>query len=804
LALLLSTLVENVLEREVLSALRASVHPGLDHTDLPNYLGSFHLRGKLFSVVTHRVKGLRVVEFEIVDRLIGSDLTVQVFTNFVSNLNNLRSEMKLCSALTKQVKQLTGFDRVLLYRFDEAGHGTVLCEENDGVLPLYLDLRFPASDIPQQARDLYVVNTVRIIPNAHYVPSPLLGDARGPIAALDLTMSMLRSVSPVHLEYMQNMGTLSSMSISIVCDGKLWGLVSGHHSTPHSVPYLIRTACDLLARLVSTQIMSLRASESLMQMVHFHAVQRRLMTQMAAASNYVAAMADQMEQVQQITNAAGAALVIDGQCTMVGLTPGERWIRKLTEWLDTRPDLEVFQSSQLAIEIPWTDMLQETASGLLSIRISHIRQNYLLWFRPEVVSTVQWAGEPVKGPVKASGLRPRDSFEEWKEIVRGQSIPWSEMEIESATDFRSAIVTISLKRAEEAVQLGEARFLQLTHALPHAVWTADDDGRLTYVNEKWTDLGLLDHGLIWYDQKSIEAQDRNRCCGAWETVVREGTSFDLEVQLHPQSMTLPERWVVFRAIPYLRANGTRGGWIGTCIDLTDLRQREAALRLTEKLALTGRMTSVIAHEINNPLEALTNILYLLRDSVREDEEAHGYIGLAEGELQRISAITKQTLRWSKEVPQKEEFSTAGTLFADALRLYAGKIRNREVTVSVVGSNDAHFFGIKGQIDQVMGNLLSNAIQAVPVHGEIALSSRSTGNMMEIVVRDNGQGMGQETLRNLFQPFFSTKGDLGNGLGLYISNEIVKRHGGELLIKSQPGEGTEVTVRLPSSDPLAAL
>jgi PAS domain S-box-containing protein len=375
------------------------------------------------------------------------------------------------------------------------------------------------------------------------------------------------------------------------------------------------------------------------------------------------------------------------------------------------------------------------------------------------------------------------------------------MEIESATDFRNAVMTISLKRAEEAVELGEARFLQLTNALPHPVWTASDDGEITYVNQRWLDQGL-EHRGRWYQQEQIVTEDRERCSEVWNTAVKEGTSFDLEIRLrHPS--TGPERWNLVRAVPYLGANGSRAGWVGTCTDLTDRRQHEAALRMTEKLALTGRMTSVIAHEINNPLESITNLLYLLSTRITQDDESSAYIGQAESELQRISGITKQTLRWSKESFQRAEFGTAGALFHDVLRLFDGKMRNRHVNVSIEGGEDVRFFGTIGQLGQVMANLISNAIQAVPVGGHIWLSAAADGETIEIVVRDDGHGMNEEALRNLFQPFYTTRGDLGNGLGLYISHEIVERHGGRLIINSQLGQGTEVRVRLPASAPAGA-
>src|ERR1700734_520054 len=513
LGLILGTSLETILEREILGALRALTHSS-DDEGLLTYLGSFQMRGHFFSVIAHRVNSGRILEFELTDRLVNPEMTNQVFTNFVSKLNNLRSETELCQAIIEQIKDLTGFNRVLLYRFDEAGHGTVLCEQNDGTLPSYLDLRFPSSDIPQQARDLYVLNTVRIIPDASYVPSPLHGLGKRPMETLDLSMSILRSVSPVHLEYMRNMGTMSSMSVSIICEGKLWGLISGHHREPRMVPYLVRSACDLLTRLVATQLTSLATSASLHQMVQFHAVQRRILTQMAAENNYLAAMGDQMADLIEITGAEGVALLMDGQIKGSGTTPINSDLKRLAAWMDNKPDLAVFQSRHLGSRIDWASEFSEAASGLLAIRISHARQSYLMWFRPEVVRPVRWAGEPGKTQDKNQRLNPRKSFEIWRELVRGRSKPWTQVEVESATEFRGAIMTISLKRAEEAVQLGEARFLQLTNALPHPVWTADDDGQLSYVNQKWLEKGFGSQGR-WYEQEPLSLEDQHRSGKLW-------------------------------------------------------------------------------------------------------------------------------------------------------------------------------------------------------------------------------------------------------------------------------------------------
>ena len=223
------------------------------------------------------------------------------------------------------------------------------------------------------------------------------------------------------------MGTLSSMSISIVCDGKLWGLISGHHANPHSVPYLVRSACDLLTRIVSSQLTAFRTASKLEKMMHFHGVHRRMLTHMAAENDYVAAIASQMSLSRPGNDGDGAALIIDGHCEMHGrLLESKQFTGSLHGWMHSR-ELMLFESRHLKREIEWADEISDVASGLLAVRISDVRQSYLMWFRPEVVRTVNWAGEPParsdeqSNSNRAKSLHPRESFKLWKEMVHGQA-----------------------------------------------------------------------------------------------------------------------------------------------------------------------------------------------------------------------------------------------------------------------------------------------------------------------------------------------------------------------------------------------
>ena len=798
LKLILGSRLEDVLDREVLGALQLH-RSGSTHTrtGLVTYLGTFTVHGEAFSVVTHCIGNRRALEFERQDRLVATELMNAVITNFVSTLGSLRTEDDLFRALADQISELTGFDRILIYSFDEEGHGTVLAETSNGRLPSYMHLRFPSTDIPAQARLLYTLNTVRIIPDATYEPSPLVGERGEAATPVDLSLSILRSVSPIHLEYMRNMGTLSSMSVSIVSEGNLWGLVSGHHSEPKIVPYIVRSACDMLTRMASTQLNSFRTASRLHQTLNLHAVQRKVLTALASEVNYLDGLVHQLANMQAITNANGVALLVDGHLTSAGEVPDEATLNRLADWLDRKQASDVYASSHLSAELDWAEdeNVRGPASGLLAVRISSVLRRYIFWFRPEVVRTVQWAGEPEKVEDAQRRLHPRNSFAEWKEIVHGRSEPWTETEIDSARDFRGALTTIGLRRAEEAMELGEARFQRLTQALPIKIFTADDEGRLTYVNERWQSYGLHGEGR-WFDEALLVPDDAELCRQRWNQAVEENSPFEAEVRLKIAA-DAPERWNFVRAVPFQRAGAERAGWIGTFIDLTESKEREMALRMNEKLALTGRMTSVIAHEINNPLEAITNLMYLLRSELKQEGPASSYIGMVESELERISGITKQTLRWNRETSDQSESFAAGSMADDVLRLFAGKIRNRQITVRILGDRSIEFQGVLGQIRQVLANLVSNAIDAAPVGGNVSITLLHDGERTGFAVHDNGRGIPDSVRPLLFEPFHSTKGDLGNGLGLYISREIVDRHAGNIDVESSLEHGTTMTVWVPS-------
>jgi len=424
---------------------RGAEHMGFVRTEA----GAFHL-------VAHRSGGDIIVELE---RALGDEPgsfdevypDVRAFLDAVQRTSGIQA---LADLAAREVRRITGLDRALIYRFDEEWNGEVIAEDNGGRLPVYRDLRWPASDIPAQARDLYRLNRLRLIADAHYEPAPIAPDG----GTVDLTYSVLRSVSPVHLEYMRNMATMASMSISLLSGDRLWGLISCHHLDPARVPYHVRAACEFIGQVVSMQIAAHEASALATRRDALRGVQGKLLAHMAAEDHFIDGLLAHPRDLMALTGADGAAIVAGGRCTRLGEAPPEAGILALVEWLSGEDREDVFLTDSLAAEWPDGAALKDMGSGVVAISISQIHDSYLLWFRPELVRTVSWGGDPAKrAELGPDGLRlhPRKSFEIWQETVQLHARPWQEAERDAAAELRVAIVDIVLRRAEEMAALSE-------------------------------------------------------------------------------------------------------------------------------------------------------------------------------------------------------------------------------------------------------------------------------------------------------------------------------------------------------------
>ena len=376
----------------------------------------------------------------------------------ITKMQNATDLHGLYQSIVKEVRKITGFDRVMVYLFNSEGAGTVIAEDKLESFSPYLGLHYPSSDIPQQAKQLYTLNLLRLIPDINYQPVELI-PALNPVTSkpLDLSLSVLRSVSPIHIKYLKNMGVTASMSISLIREKKLWGLIACHHSSPKYLTYDVRTSCEFLGQIMSLELAAKEENEDLEYKIKLKSIQAKFIESIPQEENLVAALCKDKSNLLDLVNAQGVAVCVDGHWTIIGKTPQEADIKDLIEWVETKIDNNLFYTDTLPKIYPVAEKYKDIASGLLALSISNIQKNCILWFRPEVIQTVNWGGNPNK-PVEVEQdgslrLSPRQSFELWQEMVRAKSLPWKECEIDVALELRSAIVGIVLRKADELAKI---------------------------------------------------------------------------------------------------------------------------------------------------------------------------------------------------------------------------------------------------------------------------------------------------------------------------------------------------------------
>jgi two-component system, chemotaxis family, sensor kinase Cph1 len=472
--LLLGRPLDSLLDADALGVLTEALRSGhpQENNPFPVTVGS-----RAFDGIVHRHQGATLLELEPVRAMAeGEEGSLQrLLQRAIARLQAAENLRELCDTAAAEVRRLTGFERVTIYRFDAEDNGEVLSENKREDLDAYLGLHYPASDIPQQARQLYMLNWLRIIPDREYRPAPLLPSLRPDNQQpLDLSFSVLRSVSPIHLEYMRNLGLRASMSISLVHGKKLWGLIScGNHSGPRYLSYALRAACELLGRITSQLIGVQEERERRELREKQRGLQERLVGAMRAEEEEaLAGLVKQPGELLGLTGASGAAVFCEGRCLTVGRVPPEPAIEGLVEWLRETDKEGLFHTRALPGLYPPAEAFKDIASGLLAVSLPKPSPDYVLWFRPEVLQTVNWGGNPTK-PVEGEGpgqrLHPRRSFELWKEVVRSTSLPWTPAEVEAAADLRRYAIEVDLGhqviREQKAVQVRDDLVAVVSHDL---------------------------------------------------------------------------------------------------------------------------------------------------------------------------------------------------------------------------------------------------------------------------------------------------------------------------------------------------
>jgi chemotaxis family two-component system sensor kinase Cph1 len=411
----------------------------------PFYL---ELDGKPFNLIIKNAPSILLLEFE--PCMIIEDFDVQkTIGRSISAIlaqSGLHSMLKTAAL---EIKKIIQYDRVMIYQFGEDGHGEVVAEEKNNELEPFVGLYYPASDIPKQARELYKINLTRILSDVDMYCPAIIGN-QGQNTPLDLTHSVLRAVSPIHIQYLKNMGVAASFSISLISHGELWGLIACHNYSPKFIDYKAREASKLIGQILSPALEYRLGEEDSEKFAVLNQTVSTLIKYIEKESDILSSLTANAITINDICASSGAVLVFDNKITSIGVTPNNDEIKEIVKWQINNSQDMLFYTHRFPTIYPGAEKYSDFASGLFEM---------ILIFKPEQKQSINWAGNPEKAVVPASDgslqLSPRKSFEKWTEIVRHSSEKWSRAEIAALVNLREQVIYQINRKADEIRQLNE-------------------------------------------------------------------------------------------------------------------------------------------------------------------------------------------------------------------------------------------------------------------------------------------------------------------------------------------------------------
>lgn len=383
----------------------------------------------------------------------GNDAFITVYEDLkyvMAAIEEAKTTEETCRIAIEELKNISGFDKIMLYRFDEEWNGDVIAEVKEEGMDSYLGLKFPASDIPQQARALYKKTPYRLIPDINYEPVKLY-PVINPVTNgfTDLTDSNLRSVAAVHIEYLRNMNVVASMSTRILKNGQLWGLIACHHRTAKHLSFELCSVFELLSNVLSAKISAMQNQDVFDYKIGMQQVQAHVVESIYKEMSLITALEKNEKSLLELLSADGVAIVLNKNVERFGTLPTQGAIEDLVYWLQSKNTHKTYHEPRLSSIYEPAESYAQIASGVLVLPIQPDKGNFILAFRPEAVSKVNWGGNPnetVHFEDDKKKYHPRASFNLWQQQVNKTAVPWKQEEIEVADSFRHSVMEFTLNK----------------------------------------------------------------------------------------------------------------------------------------------------------------------------------------------------------------------------------------------------------------------------------------------------------------------------------------------------------------------
>lgn len=769
--------------------------------------------------VLHRHGGVCIVELYPPPSPAERSDGLRMLADVVDALHAQAGFEPLIDTLVRRVRRLTGFDRVMAYCFDAQWNGHVIADDHAPGMESLLDLHYPASDIPVQARELYRRNLVRFVADVDDPPvalRPWPGAAS--VGPLDLSHAQLRSVSPVHLQYLRHMGVRSTLTLSLIVDGRLWGLVACHHRGRGELSNRVRRVLQPLAITAGFMIswtLQQRQRDDATAVVQ---ARRDIVEAFFGVSLPLAdAVAACAVSLTSLVGASGGALWHQGSWVGFGDWPADWPAAALAGLCDelAASGQEVLHTDRAEWPADVPEATRRRACGVLALALQPGARTGLVWLRPEQRRETVWGGDPDK-PVHlerdAQGqvhLGPRTSFARWVQLSEGTSRPWSEFDLASARSLAPLRQLLAVREEVDQLARSDRRLRGLIELKSEVWWRADADGRL-----------VAFEGPLPFDPGPVLGRRLADVLAPWcaadalaelEAAFTRGESF--------RALPLParaggEHLLVVGASVERAHPGAAPSWQGRLGDLGAERREFEILRRQEvaRLAEAARIDFLknLGHELRTPLHALRGYSHLV---LKEPALAPA----ARQRIERIQQAGEWMLEMVNDLMDMARLQTVGAevapqpvdvagVLADALAEVRPLAEARQVGIVVEAPAGVAAVADPVRLKRVLHSLASNAIKYNHPGGEARFVVRDlpADGRVRVDVHDTGDGLSTEQIGSLYQAFnrLGREGMAieGTGLGLTIARQLVQAMGGHLFVTSQPGEGSCFTVDLARAGP----
>lgn len=719
------------------------------------------------------------------------------------------------------------YDRVMIYQFHEDWSGQVIAEHRPAAAEPYLGLRYPATDIPSQARELYTVNHLRVLSNVEATPAALL--ARPGEQALDLTYAMLRSMSPYHIEYLRNMNVSATLNASILVNGRLWGLISCHHLTAKTVPAFVREAARLMAQTFSKRIAEMRGQSAARANSKMAWQLRALAGETASAENIVETLCFGNTRLNTLFQLDSMAIHAEGALISVGDAPPADWITTFVEQI-LPLEQDVFAFSEMQGGLACSPC--EEATGALALILSRNPAVVILGFRNELEQELTWGGDIRQAAVRTEGaerLSPRKSFAAYKQTIHGKSLPWTVSETEKGRQLVAVLRGLLPSDPLSASRIFSRGIQRLFEAVPspsslaRSLLDLASEGMSLFVNRRGesaipafasqallTQFDLDDNG----PEFSMTIGDFFRHIGMPDDLLHRAHFGPQEVRVLTGRCANRTYVVQLKQMIDVTVSETHASLLVlTFSDMTKqarmLETSEAAQKRAEHAnRIKSTFLANTTHEVRTPMNGILGVAQLLKDTPLTAEQAE-LVQIIERSGTALLQIVNDILDFSKVEAGKLTLESVSfnlhSLLQEVMQLFR-PMASPQVDLRLTISPDvpALLIGDPGRLRQVVVNLLGNAVKFTP-QGQVTLSVRverasAVHVTLAFKVQDSGVGMPAHKAAKLFDRFDQADASIsrkygGSGLGLSISKELVTLMGGHIFATSKPGEGTSIDFRL---------